>query len=94
MPSPRPHSPAALTVPSSLDALRQAFGFDDIKRKLDGIEAILSEMQTDNRPEWYSIRQVAEKRGKSVRTIQRHIAAGKLPVTERYGERMIHRDHV
>jgi len=77
-----------------MSALRQEIGIDEVMRSLAEIKATLAALQQDNRPEYYSIRQVAEHHGKSVRTIQRYISEGKLPVTERFGERMVHRDDV
>lgn len=77
-----------------MSALRQEIGYDEVMARLDDLQSSIARLAADNRPEWYTIRQVADHRGKSVRTIQRKIARGEIKVTERHGERMIHRDDI
>lgn len=77
-----------------MSALRKEIGYHEIMARLDSLQRAIKELSLDARPEWYTVRQVADHRGKSVRTIQRKISAGEIPVTPRHGERMIHRDDI
>lgn len=77
-----------------MSALRQEIGFDEIMLKIDRLQETIAKLAVDQRPEWYSLRQCAEHRGKSLRTIQRKVARGELGVTRRHGERMVHRDDI
>lgn len=61
-------------------ALGREIGIDEVMAKLDRLQATVASLAVDNRPEWYTIRQVAEKRGKHIRTIQRKIAKGEIGV--------------
>ena len=69
---------------------RLAIILDEVRE----IKEQIKTLQVDRRPEYYTLRQVAEAQGKSLRTIQRKISAGELECVNRNGQRVVHKDNI
>lgn len=77
-----------------MSALARELGVGQIIATLERIEKRLETIETDRRPEWYTLQQAADAWGCDLRTVQRQIADGLIDHTTVRGKRMIHRDNI